>query len=237
MMELQLPGSWLLSSTLSTVNKRTSKLGQSTWKSSQAVRLEAGGVGREQLPATARSPPGLLHCCCCCCCTLPAAAAASAAHVHNNAFPIDFLNPVLLQIFNAFHDHSSILALVHMTQASLPLSSLPLEQQSLRWSRLVGQGLGDADRGKPTFPTSPDRADQLISSVPKQDMQHEIFSTRSQESFGPLLLGFGPSGMLDPGKGEQQQLDVLSNLRSLQTTNPIQRFPNKEELHSLAVGC
>ena len=64
-MELQFLGfdMGLFSSTVSTLTGRSKrlKLGQSTWKSAEAVRLvEAGGGGREQLPATARSPPCFL---------------------------------------------------------------------------------------------------------------------------------------------------------------------------------
>ena len=61
MIELQFLGfdTGLFSSTISTLTGRSQrlKLSQSTWKSAEAVRLvEAGGGGREQLPATARSP-------------------------------------------------------------------------------------------------------------------------------------------------------------------------------------
>ena len=52
----------------------------------------------------------------------------------------------------------------------MPLSfAFPLEQLASRWSRSVGQELGDAHWGKQTLPTSPERAHQLISSAPKYD--------------------------------------------------------------------
>ena len=70
---------------------------QNSWFSAKETIVKQWSwkpVAEEQLPATLL-PPG----CCCCCCTLPAAAAASAAtvHVHNVAFPIDFLNPTVIQ--------------------------------------------------------------------------------------------------------------------------------------------
>ena len=121
-------------------------------------------MAEEQLPATLL-PPG----CCCCCCTLPAAAAASAAtvHVHNAAFPIDFLNPTVIQCCGySMHFMTNGIG-SHTKHHTLKAAAASVESKS--GSRVRRRGSRGEKRGKGsvhTFPTSTYRTDQLILTAP-----------------------------------------------------------------------